>query len=82
MQRGVGKGWEVLTGGGIVLALRASEGGYVPGPSFAEVMKMAFDDAVPEHQVLEKMEELGVGEVIARKEVLQKLLRRRPECWR
>ncbi|KAL8291920.1 hypothetical protein RQP46_002178 [Phenoliferia psychrophenolica] len=82
IQRGVGKGWEVLVGGGIVMALPANQGGYEPGPSFAEVMKMAFDDAVPEHRVLERMEELGVGEVIARKEVLQKLLRRRPECWR
>ncbi|KAK4702207.1 RAD50-interacting protein 1, partial [Phenoliferia sp. Uapishka_3] len=82
ISRGVGKGWEVLKGGGKVLALPASLGRYVPGPSFADIMKMAFDDAVPEHTVLEKMEEIGVGEVVGRKEVLQALLRRRPECWR
>ncbi|KAI5481051.1 hypothetical protein MNV49_006237 [Pseudohyphozyma bogoriensis] len=87
IKRGVGRGWELLTGGAKIMALPASSGssnasGEDAGASFASIMKLAFDDAVPEHQVTAAMEELGVGELVGRKEILQALLRRRPECWR
>lgn len=52
--------------------------------TFAKVMQMAWDDAVVDGEgsrFREAMEELGVGEVVGKKEV-QAVMRRRPECWR
>lgn len=52
--------------------------------TFAKVMQLAFDDAVPEGEGTQfnvAMEKLGVGEVLGKVEV-QQVMRRRPECWR
>ena len=91
VRRGVGKGWELLVGAGIVMALPAHTGEQGTGQGmgqgqvgFAKVMRMAWDDAVPEGEGTEwsrVMDGLGVGEVVGKVEV-QQIMRRRPECWR
>ncbi|SCV72603.1 BQ2448_4140 [Microbotryum intermedium] len=87
IQRGVGKGWELLQGGAKIMALPAAS---TTSPttateySFSKVMQIAFDDAEPEGEGTKfgiMMDQLGVGEVLGKPEVRQ-VMRRRPECWR
>lgn len=88
IKRGVGKGWEMLSGGAKIMALPAgvSAPGVIKSAGFSKVMQIAFDDGVgvgegdgSDFQLM--MESLGVSERLRKKDV-QILMKRRPECWR
>ncbi|SGY67893.1 BQ5605_C004g02822 [Microbotryum silenes-dioicae] len=87
IQRGVGKGWELLQGGARIMALPAATstvGTTTPEYTFSKVMQIAFDDSEPEGEGTKfgiMMDQIGVGEVLGKPEVRQ-VMRRRPECWK
>lgn len=87
------RGWELLEGASILLALPASTSSSSPvlpregkEVSFSKIMQLAFEATADEERDdelwCEAMRGLGVdGERFGRKEG-KEVLRRRPECWR
>jgi hypothetical protein len=84
VQRGVGRGWEIMVEGAKVMAIPSSSTTSSGGVSFSKVMQSAWDDSTGEGEgskFADLMTEVGVGETLSKREV-QAIMRRRPECWR
>lgn len=84
VQRGVGRGWEIMVEGAKVMAIPSSSTTSSGGVSFSKVMQSAWDDSTGEGEgskFADLMTDVGVGETLSKREV-QAIMRRRPECWR
>lgn len=85
IQRGVERGWELLSGAAVVISLPASTSEKKGEISFSKVMQLAFDDSVPVGEGTAwngMLEGLGIDEEKLGKKEVMAILRRRPECWR
>lgn len=84
IQRGVERGWELLQGSAIIIALPASvsSNSTKGGISFTQVMQLAFDDSASLEDWNRTLDALNIDEEIMGRAEVTAVLRRRPECWR